>query len=447
MLRFCCIWIPNFVAWAAARHDPALRHHPVLIYGGGKVIAASPEVRAAGVQTGWSIGRAQALVPDVISLPQSVVPVSTIWDDLLAELYKLTPQIESIRPGMALLRVKPESVLKPLLEEWEAQGGAADDRSTAELAALTAPISKLRCVHPGRSRAFLKQVPMAALREVGVRDTVIERLGWFGWHKVGQLRAVTRRQLMAQFEAGEPLFRYAQASDLRPIASYLPPPCITVKFDFEEAAQEPYEIEPVLDLLVEEALTQLDGRICHSITVSLEAGADSQLQSAQQPLCQQRLLKEPTADPRLLREATYFGLHGLLRAGITVSAIEVRLGGLAQPQAVQRALFTASRPPVEAAIRAVEHRFPMMLRRIMTLDRHAYLPEEGFRLEPLCAAVDQMRANKPAPATRKRSVQKPLVSQPQHDRPQQGSSHSTKGFKEKASPAKDSGLPVLVLSL
>ena len=337
------------------------------------------------------------MLPDAISLPQITVPVELIWDDLLSALYELTPQIESMRPGMALLQMGSESALKPRLEQWQGQGGAADDRATAELAALTAPPGKLRRVGPGRSRTFLRQVPMATLREVGVKDAVIERLGWFGWHHISQLRSVTKSQLVAQFETGELLFRYAQANDLHPVASYVPAPCVTVRFAFEEPTREPCEVEPVLDLLVERATAKLNNRLSSSVTVALESDSHyidqqhpDQQTLGQHPLRRQRLLKDPTSDPRLLREAALFALRGLWRAEIKVAAIEVGFGGLMAPQAAQKALFAACRPSAETALRAVEHRFPRMLRRIVMIDPHAYLPEEGFRLEPISLPTSLM---------------------------------------------------------
>ncbi len=418
MSRFCCIWIPDFPAWAAVRSDPGLRHRAVLIYVRGRIVAASPAARQAGVQTGWTLARAQSLLPDALALPQHGATVAAAWEEVLSALYDLTPQIESQRPGLALADIEPPAAVQPLLHEWQAyggvaQGGCADDRTTAEIAALSTQAGKLRTVRPGCSSVFLRRVPIILLSEVGVRADTIERLGWFGWHHIGQLRSLTRRQLVAQFDQGETLWRYAQASDTRPVAAYVLPSIITTRYAFEQPVREPCEIEPVLDHLMNQAHSQLNGRVAAAVSVGVETTAGWTRGG--------RLLREPTAVWQTLRRAAQHALEAALRPGMAVSALEVRLGSLAQPRAVQGHLFDFSRPVPTQAVQAVERRFPGWLCHIVTTDPNSYLPEAGWRFEPI-----------QLPPTGKAS--RPEAHQPQADRTHADRSHADRSRRRRTPP-------------
>jgi nucleotidyltransferase/DNA polymerase involved in DNA repair len=375
MSRFCCIWIPDFAAWAAIRNNLALLHQPVVVYAGGRVIAASPQARADGVQTSWPIERVKALVPECVAVAHHNPVTLLAWDSVLSQLYGLTPCVEGLRPGLALANVHRPTVVKPLLQDWGAHGGVADDRTTAELAALTTAPGTLRTIKEYCSAAFLRRVPITTLRQVGVGSDTMERLEWFGWHTVAHLRPLTKKQLLSQFNEGELLYRYAQATDTGPVATYRLPPAVHVHFTFEEAVREPSQWEPVLDLLAQQACERLDGRLVQSMTTSVLTSDGT--------LHQQRLLRDPTSSVFSLRQSAGECVRYLLHSGIAVRGLQLRLGHLTTPRAVQGQLFRPSRPPVSTVMQTVEHRFPGALRKFRVTDGGAYLPEEFARLEPL----------------------------------------------------------------
>jgi hypothetical protein len=421
MLRFLCLYIPHFVAWAMARAQPVAPAHPLtparplLVYHNGRVLSASCEAWAAGVQPGWALERAQALVPDARAVPFDGSLVTAAWDTVLQILYDLTPQIETVRHGSsskhrkraqndnivrqaavteygrAMTQYLPEEALVPWLREWNAGAGVADDRATAELAALTALPGEINRVPVGRSRAFLRAVPMSVLSETGVSEATLERLSWFGWHSVAHLRRLTHHQLALQFPEADVLFRYAQTGDTRPVATYSPPLTLSARYAFEESAHEPWEWEPVLRWLLDQTHQQLEGRTAQSLTIVADTGGGK--------VKVQRLLREATNHLPGLRLASQQAMEMLLRqalgAGLDVGALdlqllEVHLGHLAQPVSVQGQLFGTSRPAVQKAIQSVEGRFPGALQRIVTVNAHAYLPEESFRLEPVALTVGAM---------------------------------------------------------
>jgi hypothetical protein len=141
--------------------------------------------------------------------------------------------------------------------------------------------------------------------------------------------------------------------------------------------REPREIEPVLRLLVEQAWQQLERRSPGSLAIGLETPKGW--------LHGRRLLKEDVTTERTLEGAACLALEAVLPRAQAVSAVELQLGALTTPQAVQSELFEPARPPVEKALRAVEHRYPGLMRRVVLLDRYAYLPEDAYRFEPLDA--------------------------------------------------------------
>jgi len=424
MSRFFCLCLPDFAAWAAIQTKPSLQGKPLLVHSNARVVAASPEARAGGVQTGWSLGRAQSLVPDAVTLPVHGPTVRAAWNEVLTQLYELTPNVESLRQEMtrrnhgrsaaqvsshkiAMMQFVPKDALLSLTRKWGAQAGIADDRSTAELAALTAPPGKVRDVAADNSILFLQRVPVSTLGAVGVSGDTIERLGWFGWHSVGHLRPLTKRQLSAQFAESDVLHRYGQAVDVRPIPHYYLPAFITVRYQFEEAVREPHQIEPVLQLLLEQAWCQLEEQEVGSISVAADTVVGWQRST--------RLLREPTAALRPLYAASQYALQGALSYDESINGLEVCLSNLAPPQPVQGHLFGAARPSVQEAIRAVEVRFTGALRRIVIINPDAYLPEESFRFEPVTLpSVSTEKQSKAAGRTQPvRAVIRPRRFSPQ----------------------------------
>jgi len=236
MAQFGCLWIPDFPVWAAVRADPSLQFQPVVVHRGGRIISLSEGARGRGVRCGWSITRAQSLLPQAVVLPLDSAACEFAREQVLSALYGLTPRIESVSSrhshhALAFFEVPTRKAqrekLSHLIEVWNASGGVATRRSIAELAAYLAPPGQTRTVAFGREDAFLDRVPMSILREAGIFSDTVQRLEWFGWHQVGHLRAMSRSQLLEQFEDGGRLLRFVHLSqrvaETRPVSNYLPP--------------------------------------------------------------------------------------------------------------------------------------------------------------------------------------------------------------------------------
>jgi nucleotidyltransferase/DNA polymerase involved in DNA repair len=379
MSRFLCVFIAEFPAWAAVRGAPHLRNRAVLICHNGRVVSASPKARRAGVQAGCSLAEARSLLPEAVVLPNSPSLVAAAWQRVLEALHHITPRIESARCGMALLHLDATDAIKPLLRDWTAQGGVADDRSTAEVAALTAVAGTLHAVPAGRAGTFLSGVPLRVLEQVGLSAQSGQRLHSLGWRHVGELRYLPKQHLAEMLPEAELLLRYAQAADRRPVGYWTPPPTISAHFDFGEPAVEAFEVDATLELLIARLHEQLAGRQAHSVTLTATTEFDEvqRHRSYHEPLSS--LLGLHVAVQELQKEfPSCFGGRRL-----QVQRIELRLGRLVHPHPAQGLLF-AMRPHWKDVVRRAERRFSNVAWRIR-LNRLSPLIEDEPRLEPVLA--------------------------------------------------------------
>lgn len=375
MTRFFCLYISDFPAWAMLRHEPLLYGKPFAIVAGNRLAAASPEAYAAGVKLGWPVGRAQALVPELIAAPHHAAVVGTAWEDVLAALYGITPRVEPVEPGLAFADVRPAPSPVPLVRAWNAQAGIADDRTTAHLAALSVEPGRVRSVPDGASLAFLNRLSIKLLERAGAAADTVEWCRLLGWTTVGHLRRATRGQLKSQFEDGELLYKYAQAHDIRDVPLYTPPLYLAAHIAFDEPVEEPCDWEAALQQIIDDLLVQLEGRVAHIVLVTVDIPGKR--------LQQRRLLREGTSSSRVLYAAAHGLVIGLTAKRQPLWRIEISFGGLALPPANQLGLFRPLRPSVRKVLQAIEHRFPGVLKKVVISDPNAYLPERGFKLEPL----------------------------------------------------------------
>jgi hypothetical protein len=122
------------------------------------------KAQRAGVQAGCSLSQARTIMPQAVVLPNSPSLVAAAWQRVLEALSRLSPRVESIWCGMALLHLDATDAIKPLLQDWTAHGGVADDRSSAELAALTAVAGTLHVVPAGPLQYILERSAAASTR-------------------------------------------------------------------------------------------------------------------------------------------------------------------------------------------------------------------------------------------------------------------------------------------
>lgn len=330
--NYFCGWVPHFAAWVMEQSEAALRGRAFAVCERGRVVAASDEAVAAGVRAGMTSGRAQGALSSLMLVAREPSREALAWGEIQRAFYGLTPLVELVEPGLLFAQVAPERVA-PLLQTWKMRGGAASNRATAHMAALGAPIGRVHLVEASDERAFADGYRLEGLGAAGIGDKTLQRLEWFGWRNVGQLRALSRRQLEEQVGArdGAALYQFAQGArertNLRPVSTWTPPVEIVAALSFELPAREPAHWDGALDALLYDVCGQLNGRSAQTLEVTA--------QTAIAAVCARRVLKEPLATPdklrRPLENALLEALETLAPLPPVVSALEVRLGALACP--------------------------------------------------------------------------------------------------------------------
>ena len=384
MSGFFCGWIPHFAAWALEQGEVALQNRAFAVCERGTVVAASPLALEAGVLAGVKSAKAQSRLSSLLLVARERGREVLAWEEVQRAFYGLTPKVEALEPGLLFAEIEPQKAAR-LVKAWHFHGGAASDRAGAHLAALSSPVGIVRAVKPGRERAYVGGLPLALLQSAGVGTKTLQRLTWLGWHRIGQLRALSRRQLEEQFDKdGATLFRLAQGAklrdNLRPVPAWAPPAEIVAALSFELPAREPAHWDGALDELLRCACDALGARQAQSLEIS-----------AQTPVAlvmARRVLKEPLSAPSTLRRplenALDEALRGLLPLPPVINALELRLGALTCAS-VQASLFAGElnerveRPQrLRGALEGLENRFAGHLGRFAPDQLASPFPEERY---------------------------------------------------------------------
>ena len=388
--NYFCAWWSQFAAWTLEQSEAALRGRPFAVCERGTVVAASDEALLSGVKVGMTSGRAQSRLSSLLLVARERNREELAWAEVQRAFYGLTPCVEPIEPGLLFADVAPAKVV-PLLESWKMRGGVAANRATAHMAALGAPAGRVRLVSAGDECAFADGVELEELGAAGIDAKTLRRLSWFGWHNVGQLRPLSRRQLEEQVgPVGALLHRFAQGErerdNLRPVATWKPPAEIVAALSFELPAREPAHWDGALDALLHQLCAELNGRCAQTLEVIA--------QTAVAPVSARRVLKEPLGAPDKLRRpldsALAEALEVLAPLPPVVSAIEVRLGALVTPPA-QAILFDDARAsePIRLtqALEGLEARFAGTMGRFAPAQTESPFPEEQFAWLPALEAI------------------------------------------------------------
>lgn len=254
MSGFFCLHIPHFAAWVWEQSEKSLRGRAFAVCERGYILAPSPLVLEAGVRVRMMNGRAMSRSTSLLLVERERGREELAWAEVQRAFYGLTPKVEPMGEGWLWAEVEAKKA-SPLLRGWGARGGYAIDRATARAAALSAPCGYTRTVKAGKERAFADTPPIELMGEAGVSDATLERLRWFGWTRIGHLRALSRRQLEEQFgREGTLLFGFAQGPrglcNLRPVSTWTMPEEMVASLSFEIPAREPVEWDGALDHLL-----------------------------------------------------------------------------------------------------------------------------------------------------------------------------------------------------
>lgn len=225
----------RFFASIEQAADRRLRGRAVVVGGErrGVVLSASPEARRVGIRPGWPVGRALRAVPDLVVVPAHFELYERFFDEILWLCQETTPLVEPASVGAAWLdltgteRVNARDAravmerIQTTVRQWlhvSISTGIAVNKLVSRLAARAGKPGGRLVVPPGRERAFLAPLPVAALP--GLNREALEALDLAGIHRIGQVAALPADMLGAVLgRRALPLIRQAQGIADEPVGA------------------------------------------------------------------------------------------------------------------------------------------------------------------------------------------------------------------------------------
>ena len=391
---FGCAWIADLPSWAVKRLEPKARDGALVVIAGRRVIGACSRARRAGVRIGDALTRARSLCPEAAISQLEPSTLSAAWDSALSAMNRVTPWLESVRPGIADLAGITALDGEALASDLDLRIGIASTRSGALLAAL-ANLHEVGARVVKDEVAFLSRYPVYLLGGAGIAGETIERLKLFGLKTIGDLQLrVSQQQLETQFKQdGRLLWSLMTAGDARPVALYTPPVSVSAVWAFETAVLEPFETAPILELLVRQCVAALGSRYAGTVTVTLHTALGDSVA--------RQLMNQYSLDPKTLLNVASRCLNEA-HAGLEIERITVLLSDLLKPLAYQEHLFGAlERKDVREAISVVHQHFPDRIGRLEIVRANAPLKEQRFRFAPLDGLEPRIKRKSTSPATAK----------------------------------------------
>lgn len=282
MSRVLCVWFPDWPIQRVRSAQPELRGTAVVLYSeqgsrGQRVTCCSIECRKAGVAAGMPVAEARTLLEGRGRTPRfvSIDPPADreALRRLSWELLRYSPQVgleDADEPESILLDVSgcthlfggEAGLLLQVRRDLGERGFhvrlALADTIGAAWAASHYAADPVTCIRADAQRAFVENLPVAALRlSVPVQTTMAE----LGLETVGQVVNLPRESLPSRF-GPEVLRRLDQAFGTRAetIAAERPPEPIEFSESFEVALENRHNIEGAVRKLLGRVLDQLHAR-------------------------------------------------------------------------------------------------------------------------------------------------------------------------------------------
>jgi len=220
-----------FYASVEQRDDPALRGRPVIVGGGGVVLAASYEAKARGVRTAMGGRQARLVCPDAVYVSPRFEAYVEASRAVFAVFDDTTPWVEGLSIDEAFLDVgglrrvsgSPVAIATRLRAQvLERVGlkitvGVARTKFLAKVASGVAKPDGMLVVPPDRELAFLHPLPVERLWGVG--PITAEKLHARGISSVGEVAALPEVALVSMLGrgSGRHLHALAHNRDPRPV--------------------------------------------------------------------------------------------------------------------------------------------------------------------------------------------------------------------------------------
>ncbi|MBI5310366.1 MAG: DNA polymerase IV [Actinobacteria bacterium] len=223
--------LDSFYASVEQRDDPALRGRPVLVTGGGVVLAASYEAKAKGVSTPMGLAPARRLCPEAAIARPRMTAYSQASKEVFAIFRETSPTVEALSIDEAFLDVggmehfagTPYDIAKRLREQVRERAGlpitvgVARTKFLAKVASGVAKPDGLLVVDPAHELEFLH--PLKVERLWGVGKVTSKKLHESGLFTVGDVARRGEDELIALLghSTGRHLHALVHNRDPRPV--------------------------------------------------------------------------------------------------------------------------------------------------------------------------------------------------------------------------------------
>lgn len=277
-----------FYASVEQRDEPSLRDRPMIVSGGGVVLASSYEAKARGVKTAMNIGQARRLCPEAPVVP----PRMKAYTEASRAVYEIfentSPVVEALSIDEAFLDVRglehisgtPAEIAATLRREvLETVGlnisvGVARTKFLAKVASGACKPDGLLVVDPGAESDFLHPLPIESLWGVG--KVTSTKLHSMGINTVGDIARCDEVLLVTALgeNAGRRLIDLANNRDPRQVAPRSPRSSIGAQSAFQRDSRTPEEIDSLAAALVDRISRRLRdaGKVCGNVTVNFRFG-------------------------------------------------------------------------------------------------------------------------------------------------------------------------------
>jgi len=365
-----------FYASVEQHDEPALRGLPVIVggtSGRGVVAAASYEVRRFGVRSAMPMRRALALCPHAVCVRPRMARYQEVSHQVFAIFRAVTPLVQGLSLDEAFLDVtasgQPAAGIAREIKArirastgLTASVGVAPNKLVAKIASDLAKPDGLTIVAAEDIHAVLDPLPIRRLPGLGGKTGAKVEAAGIG--TLGALRAASDALLAPIFGRHAQRVRDRAAGiDERPVECDAPEKSVSAEDTFEHDIGDPRVLQAELLRIADLALARLRTRALAAGCIAVKIRrADFATFS------RQRSVAPPVRDRATVGRIASDLLAGWLREhpGAKLRLLGVALTHLSP--AMQLGLFDGTRPPPDAAIDAVHHRFgKQALRRAASL--------------------------------------------------------------------------------
>ncbi len=351
------------------RAHPDDRARPVVaLDADDRVEHADPLAKQCGIEPGMRLAGAQQRSDELVVAASGGPDQAAAWAVLEEEAYAFSPRVCTVREGVLAFEGEADEA-RAFARAFGVRVGAAASVEAAHLLAYTAARGEARASRDPWT--VLDDAPAYLLRGVGLSRLNLERLGWLGVERIGELRAWSAAQLTAYLAAdGAEVVRHLKGPHRSRLPIYAPLPTLRATHAFYDTVLEPHQVDPVLERLALELAERLGDRAARHVTVETDG---SGLRSRAT-----RRAKRPLRDPWKLLRAIEHALEDAGSQALGIDEVAVTLSGLSRPSS-QGSLWQ-QRERLERAVRDVHERYAGQARRFVEIDPHALLRSRHWAL-------------------------------------------------------------------